>query len=761
LSVAGFLVTNATLRGDRDAEAERRAELQSVRVQSLLGRARAYVAGLGNVLASEPAPGQRRFAQLVASTAGGVGLVDAAWVQRVGGSQRATFTSRTRRELRRGVDVSGWPALGSALADRASAFAVSASGLGTLDGQSGFYLLQADRFGRGAGSRGTLVVFVPRGWLTLALEDDPRYMAVSLDGRRLEGSLDAPPVAGASFESLARRWRIDVARRPASGVQSLLPWLALTWPIAASLLAFLIAGAILRRRRAEREVERIFDLSLDLLAVAGFDGYFKRVNPSFERTLGYTTQELVSRPFLDFVHPEDRERTVGAMAVLTGGEDLAEFENRYICRDGSVRWLQWSTRPAPDQPLLYAAARDVTDRRRAEDDLREAQRAVEASRDELRVLAEEQAALRRVATLVAQGASSTQVFHAVALEIERLMGSDSGGLVRYDPDGLASVVANHSRSGTGGFPPGMRVPLESGTLAGRVWRAGGATRLETYADSPEALAARAHRLGIRSAVGAPIFVDGRMWGLITAAWGESPPPGRDVEVHMTQFAELVAAAIANADSRAQLAASRARVVAAADETRRRIERDLHDGTQQRLVSLALALRAAEEKVPPDLAGLRTELSRTASGLAGAVEDLQEISRGIHPAILSRGGLGPALKTLTRRASLPVQLDVHADRNLPERVEVAAYYIVSEAITNATKHAHASELRVEIETEDSQLRLAIRDDGVGGADPARGSGLVGLKDRVEALGGTLEIVSRPGRGTSLEARIPVGSASGGP
>jgi signal transduction histidine kinase len=195
-------------------------------------------------------------------------------------------------------------------------------------------------------------------------------------------------------------------------------------------------------------------------------------------------------------------------------------------------------------------------------------------------------------------------------------------------------------------------------------------------------------------------------------------------------------------------------VAAGDEMRRRIERDLHDGTQQRLVSLALAVRAAEKKIPPELSTVRDELAKAARGLAAAVEDLQEISRGIHPAILAKGGLGPALKGLARRSGIPVELDLDTGRRLPDSVEVAAYYVVSEALTNAVKHARASAVWVELRAADSIVELAVRDDGIGGADPTRGSGLLGLRDRVEALGGTLEIESDRGRGTSLRVRIPI-------
>jgi signal transduction histidine kinase len=223
---------------------------------------------------------------------------------------------------------------------------------------------------------------------------------------------------------------------------------------------------------------------------------------------------------------------------------------------------------------------------------------------------------------------------------------------------------------------------------------------------------------------------------------------------MAEFTELVATAIANADSRSQLAASRRRIVAAADEARRGIERNLHDGTQQRLVSLGLAVRAAEADVSPDRRDLRVELSRIATGLMDAVAELREISRGIHPAILSRAGLGPALRTLARRSTIPVDLDVRTDTRLPEPIEVAAYFVASEALANAAKHAQASHMEVSLATRNGSLVLSIRDDGIGGADPGQGSGLVGLQDRVEALGGTIRIDSPPGGGTSLVVTLPL-------
>jgi len=210
-------------------------------------------------------------------------------------------------------------------------------------------------------------------------------------------------------------------------------------------------------------------------------------------------------------------------------------------------------------------------------------------------------------------------------------------------------------------------------------------------------------------------------------------------------------------SRAELAASRARIVTAADETRRQIERDLHDGVQQRLVSLALAQRTAEATVPPELPELRAQLSRVVDGLAEALEELQEISRGIHPAILTQGGLAPALRTLARRSTVPVELELRVEVPLPGPVEVAVYYVVSEAVTNTAKHAHASTVRVAVEARDGVLELSIRDDGSGGADPTRGSGLIGLTDRVDALGGAIEVVSPVGQGTVLLITLPLDGA----
>jgi signal transduction histidine kinase len=379
-----------------------------------------------------------------------------------------------------------------------------------------------------------------------------------------------------------------------------------------------------------------------------------------------------------------------------------------------------------------------------------------ASRDELRCVAEEQAALRRVATLVARGVSPPEVFSAVAGETGRLLDAEATGVTRFDPEGAAIVVGSWDTHGNRGWalPLGSRWAAEEGGVAEQIYRTGEPARVASYDNVGGALSAWPKEHRIRSSVGSPIVVEGRPWGAIVAFSGAASPRPDDTEQRLLGFTELVAMAIANTESHAQLAASRARVVAAADETRRRIERDLHDGTQQRLISLALELRAAQARVPQEQKGLVEQWSRTAKGLTDVIEELREISRGLHPVILETGGLEPALRTLARRAGVPVELSVKVHGRLPDRVEVATYYALSEALTNAAKHARARVVEVDVGVADEVLRMLVRDDGVGGADPSRGSGLVGLSDRVEAVGGTIAVTSPPGGGTTLLVTIPL-------
>jgi signal transduction histidine kinase len=382
------------------------------------------------------------------------------------------------------------------------------------------------------------------------------------------------------------------------------------------------------------------------------------------------------------------------------------------------------------------------------------------SRAGLARLAEEQAALRRVATLVARGTQPEEVFAAVTNEVGRLLSVDLATLCRYESDGTLTIVA----SAGGRLPVGRRWPLGGQqNLATRVFETGRSARIDDYAHATGRLADDVREEGVRSAVGSPILVEGRLWGMMAAGLTREQPPAADTEARLDSFTELVATAIANAESSAALAASRARIVVAADETRRQIERDLHDGTQQQLVSLMLEIRAARTTERPDVGELMTQLQRAEAGLGGVLEQLRKISRGIHPAVISKGGLAPALRMLARRSVVPVELDLRADRRLPEPVEVAGYYVVSEALTNAAKHAHASVVHVELATHDANLQLAIRDDGIGGADPGQGSGLIGLSDRIDALGGSLQLTSPTGDGTTLQVEIPLAghSSAGSP
>ena len=367
------------------------------------------------------------------------------------------------------------------------------------------------------------------------------------------------------------------------------------------------------------------------------------------------------------------------------------------------------------------------------------------------LLIDEQAALRRVATLVAQESASTEVFAAVAREVGQLMAVDATRIFRYEVDGTATVIAGWSPDLP--LATGDRVPVEGQNLAAVVSRTRLPARVDSYSEATGPIAAAMREAGFRSSIGCPITVGGRLWGAMVAMTSHSDPIPVGAENRLAEFTELLATAISNTQARAELTASRARLVGAADGARRRIERDLHDGVQQRLVSLALDTRRLDATLPDDLEDAHTQLAELTAGLTGALDELREIARGIHPAILSEGGVEPALKALARRSAIPTQVHGQTDGRLPERIEVAIYYVVSEALTNAAKHSQASVVRVDVGQGHGCVRLAVSDDGLGGADAARGSGLVGLADRVDAVGGTIDITSPPGKGTLLVVTFP--------
>jgi signal transduction histidine kinase len=374
---------------------------------------------------------------------------------------------------------------------------------------------------------------------------------------------------------------------------------------------------------------------------------------------------------------------------------------------------------------------------------------------DFRQIADEQAALRRVAVLVARAAPPEEVFTAVAAEAGEVLGVDVTILNRYAPDGAEAVaVAVWASDGRPPIMVGNRVPLGGRNMTSLMFQRGQPARIDSYTDTSGAVGGIAREAGVRASVGVPLNVAGELWGVMIAASRAEPLPA-DTEGRLAGFTELAATAVANAEAQAEVSAARARIVAAADQTRRRIERNLHDGAQQRLVSLGLRLRAVQASIPRQFGA---QLDDAVSEAAGALDELGEIARGIHPAVLAERGLAPALKTLARRSAVPVDLQVHVEQRLPEPVEVSAYYVIAEALSNAAKHARASTVSVLTEVSGDVLVLTVRDDGAGGAGFTRGTGLAGLKDRVEALGGRIFLDSPRGAGTSLRVELPLTPSS---
>jgi PAS domain S-box-containing protein len=508
-----------------------------------------------------------------------------------------------------------------------------------------------------------------------------------------------------------------------------LRWSAVGWSPGAALLFYLLGRGILRGRRAERQVDDIFDLSPDLLCAVSLDGYFQRVNPAFERTLGYEADELLSRSLLELVHTDDRARTAKMIAELPETRHVSDFENRCVRVDGAVRWLQWNARAMPERSVVYAAARDVT---------------------ENRMLSQEQAALRRVATLVAQGHDAFELFDAVAGEVGRLLSADATRLLRYRQDGTTVVVGTYGAAdaelGADSYNPGARWR--------RIAERGVGASLHQPPPTTQPHGGPGLRSALVAAAASPIVVSGRPWGAIVATWNRPEMAGGDTEIRIGQFTELVATAVANAESGAELAASRRRIVTAADEARQRIERDLHDGAQQRLVHAIITLKLAQRAFREKDGKAESLVGEALEHAERGIDEVRQLARGIHPRIISSGGLVPALETLARSSPVPTRVVTRTQARLPEPVEVTGYYVASEALTNVAKHAHASAVDIAVEADGRWLVLKIRDDGVGGADPSRGSGLISLRDRVQALGGALEVRSETGDGTELIARIPV-------
>jgi PAS domain S-box-containing protein len=761
LAVAGFVI--ARMLGEHDArrDGQHRAEVAAAQIRDRVTRAVSLTESLRRFMVDAGGSGvtSSNFTTNAFWWLSPAGFPAAAWVEEVPAAQRAQYEQRIGQPIVSpdaqyttlapgsrstylpatlvsgfpplsvaGVDLSDEPGMPAALARATRLHGVAATPLGSaVAGTRGLFLVAPAPNLIGEMLRpGYVVLFVPEATVLSAAATPSVRLAA---GAAVPANLNRGGPVRETFEQAGQRFVVLLPHPSLVGTAAALPWIIL----GAGLILAGLAGALElntgRRARAQAEADRIFNLSTDLIAVADLDGYFTRVNPAFERTLGYSTEELRSRPYVEFVHPDDRSRTLAVAGELSQGPNVVEFENRYLREDGSVRWLQWSARTVPGEQVIYAAARDVTERRQLE---------------------EEQASLRRVATAVARGGSPEDVFAATVAELHTVVAADFTALMRYEADGAGTVLA---ALGERAFEVGERIRLVGESAAVRVRRTGQAARVDSFDHDSGAIAQRLRAGGLSSGVAAPIIVEGRLWGAMACGWTGGPPP-HDAELRVAQFTDLVGTAIANAENRAELLASRARIVTTADQTRRQIERDLHDGAQQRLVTLTMKLRALETDGGSDDDAVKREVAEIAAGLDGVLEDLRETARGLHPVILSRGGLEPALKALGRRSRVPVEVEVRAQDRLPEPVEVAAYYVVAEALTNAAKHARASFVRVQAEVINGDLSVLVQDDGVGGANPARGSGLVGLTDRVEALGGHLTLKSPPAGGTKVQIALPL-------
>jgi PAS domain S-box-containing protein len=374
-----------------------------------------------------------------------------------------------------------------------------------------------------------------------------------------------------------------------------------------------------------------------------------------------------------------------------------------------------------------------------------------ASEARARALANEQAALRRVATLVAQGASPDEVFSAVAHEVAGIVDIPVVAVNRYEADGTFTILGI---AGETTFTVGARWPIEQEGIAGMILATGRPSHRDDYSRMSGQLGEAVREDLVVSTLGVPIVVEGSVWGFMIAAGKPGRPIPADTEERLARFTELVATAVSNATTRSELIASRARIVAAGDEAKRRIERNLHDGTQQRLIALGLDLQTVRESIPADQQDAQSGLERIGHELEAVLEDVRELSHGLHPALLSQAGLGRSLRALARKSPIPVELEVSVGERPSESTETAVYYVISEALANAAKHSRASRISVALTTSRSEIRATVEDDGSGGAEASAGSGLVGLIDRVEALGGRFALDSPPGHGTRISIEMPL-------
>jgi PAS domain S-box-containing protein len=538
---------------------------------------------------------------------------------------------------------------------------------------------------------------------------------------------------------------------------------------AAALTSLVLAAVTAERRRVaaalranEARLRSVVGSMAEGLIVRDRGGIIRDCNDAAERIIGVARDRLCGHRPAEVmpaaVDPRGRDiegdRLLGEV-VLRGGEPEPALIAR-LPRAGGEAWVSVSSSPVrgeDDRPAaVVSTVSDITESRHAE------QRLVASERANRR-LAAEQAALRRVATLVAADQGPAAVFAGVTEEVAELLDVPSANIVRYESDVRAVVIRSWSSRGDGGLAIGTRLPLDDETVVAKVRRSGEAQRIDAYPDSDGVIAEHRRARGLRASVAAPVRVSGQLWGALVASAYAPEALAEGAERKLCDFADLIAQALANADAHERLASSRARIVEAGDVERRRLERNLHDGAQQRLVSLALRLRLTDARLEADPARARNDLASASAELAAALDELRELARGIHPAILTDQGLAAAVTALAGRSPVLVEIEAMPAARLPTAVETAAYYVIAEAITNSAKYADASRVIVRVEASSDHARVEVGDDGIGGADPAEGSGLRGIADRVDALRGRLHIVSPRGQGTVLEAEIPLAAPDG--
>ena len=703
LTAAGFVI--ARLLGEADArrDSERRADVAAAQIHGRVAQAASLTESLQQFMLDASGTGvtSDQFASNALRWLSPAGFPAAAWAEPVPDSRREAYEREIGQPLvtsdARGQEVpvgSRSSYLPATLVSGFQPMAVPGTDLSREPGMARALALatRLDQVttttpGRGAG--GLFLVASAPNLVGEVLH--PGYVVVFASNRTLRAAARATPavritaagtsserenVASSQFTEAGQRFDVLVPREAVSGVAAVVPWIVLAAGLILAALAAALGVSSARRAKAQDELDRIFTLSPDLIAVADFEGHFTRVNPAVEEVLGYTQEEFVGMPYLDLVHPDDRERTAAEATEIGQGSATRSFENRYLRKDGSHRVLEWTSTPVLEDGAMYGMARDVTERRRAE---------AEATR-----LADEHAALRRVATLVAEGGSPAAVLDAVAAEIKALLDADQVALNRFEPGEEMTVLA-HRGLDVERTPVGSRVSTAGESATAKVRRTGRPARMEGYESAGGALAELARATRLRSSVSAPITVEGRLWGLITASWtGEQSSPA-DTEQRMAQFAQLLDTAIANADSRDQLTASRARLVTAADDARRRVVRDLHDGAQQRLVHMIVTLKLAQQAFRQDDGKAEALVGEALGHAERSNAELRELAHGILPAVLARGGLRAAVDAVVARLDLPVRVDVPAQR-FPVDVEASAYFTIAEALTNVVKHARADTRR---------------------------------------------------------------------